>query len=76
MTWADVKKRDHPIERNKIITEAQQRLEELQRDDVDELWRLRFTGQQRLWGIRNQRVFRILWWDPEHKICPTTKKHT
>lgn len=76
LRWADVKRRDHPIEKNKIITEAQQRLEYLNQEDIDQLWRLQFTGLQRLWGIRDESVFRVLWWDPQHKICPSRLKHT
>jgi hypothetical protein len=76
LTWANIKRKDHPIERNRIITKAQQRLKHLRQEDIDELWRLEFTGCQRLWGIRDTKIFKVLWWDPQHKICPAKKKHT
>ncbi len=76
LTWAGIKRKDHPVPKNKLITEARDRLSYLNQDDIDELWRLELTGLQRLWGIRNQSIFRALWWDPQHKIYPTKKKHT
>jgi hypothetical protein len=48
----------------------------LRHDDFDELWRFRFDGLHRLWGLRLDDWFYALWWDPEHKVCPSTLKHT
>jgi len=59
-----------------IIKDAQKRLEELKLDDVDQLYSLRLNGRERLWGIRSNDKFSILWWDPEHQICPAPLKHT
>ena len=79
MKLADLwRSESHPIEQNQIIPSAQRRLRELHLDDIEELWSLRITGKKRLWCIKDagQNVFSILWWDPEHKICPVTIKHT
>ncbi len=77
MTWFQIDAAgSHPIEVYKLIKVARDRLEELKLDDFDELYSLRLTGTQRLWGIRDRNVFRALWWDPEHEICPSPKKHT
>ena len=76
LTWANIKQKDHPVKIFRLITAAQQRLQQIQQDDVEELWRLEFTGLQRLWGIRDKDIFKVLWWDPQHKICPSTLKHT
>lgn len=76
LTWGDIKKKDHPVKISDIIKEAQDELIHLKQDDADQLWRLELTGLQRLWGIRFQDIFRVLWWDPQHKICPSFKKHT
>lgn len=78
MTWGEIeqdRKRNHPVSVDKFIVEARRRLEQLQIDQ-DELFRFRFTGKQRLWGIRSLNVFTILWWDPDHKISPSPKRHT
>ncbi len=76
MTWAEVKRRDHPVPLPSLVVAARNRLGELGQDDVSEVWRLRFTGKQRLWGLRQGEVFQVLWWDPEHKVCSSKKKHT
>lgn len=70
------KKRDHSVPVHRLITDARKRLVELRQDDLDELWRFRFGAKQRLWGIRRGSRFLVLWWDPEHMVCPSQKKHT
>lgn len=55
-----------------FCSEARQRLRRLQHF-VDELFSLRVQGKPRIWGIKDGKVLRIIWWDPEHKICPSTK---
>jgi hypothetical protein len=79
LTWGDIqsrKDRDHPIPIEKLCDRARARLIELQRDDADELWRLRFSGTQRLWGVKVGHVLRLIWWDPDHQVCPCPKKNT
>ncbi len=78
-TWGEIEQnrhRDHAIEIHHLIPEAQRRLQELRLDDCGPLWRFRFDGLRRIWGIRDRHIFRILWWDPQHKVCPSTLKHT
>ena len=77
MKWSEIllnKKRDHSVEVGKLISDAQKRLEERNLGEFEELFRFRLTGEQRLWGIRDGRIFRIIWWDPEHEICPSNKQ--
>lgn len=57
-----------------LCPRARARLEELELDDVDGLWELRVGGQPRVWGFRLDNVFRFLWWDPRHEVCPSTKR--
>lgn len=66
----------HFIPVSNLIKDAQQRLEAIRLDDIEHLYSLRLSGKERLWGIRERHVFRALWWDPEHAICPSEKKHT
>jgi hypothetical protein len=78
-TWTDIEanhNRDHPIEIWKLEKFARDRLGELQLDDIDVLWSLHFDGLCRLWGIRNQTLYQIIWLDPRHAICPSAKKGT
>ncbi|MBK8980500.1 MAG: hypothetical protein IPM29_31750 [Planctomycetes bacterium] len=75
MTWAEIQqgagchnvKLSHP----KFASEAHRRLREIGQDDIDELFSLRLNGKSRVWGILFGSVLRILWWDPEHNVCPS-----
>ena len=55
---------------------AQERLIELGHSDEESLYRFRIQGTVRLWGFRTGDVFRILWYDPDHQVSPTTKRNT
>lgn len=74
MTWYEIlikaKKLNHSIKREKLCSDAQKRLRDLKLDDNDEFISLRLTGKQRIWGIKQHNVLLLLWWDPNHKICP------
>lgn len=55
---------------------ARKRLEKLKLDDVDGLWEFRLSGLERVWGVRMGNVCYLLWWDPDHKVFPSTKRNT
>lgn len=38
--------------------------------DVEEVYQLRVRSKVRLWGIRRDNEFSLLWWDPEHRVFP------
>jgi hypothetical protein len=59
-----------------LCPQAQKRLEEIELDDLDGLWELHLSGKVRIWGHRVEHVFYLVWWDPEHTVCPSRKKHT
>jgi hypothetical protein len=67
------KSKHHSVTIDKIIREAQNRLNELNLNDIDELFSLRLDGKFRIWGIRKFGYLQILWLDPEHEICPAGK---
>jgi hypothetical protein len=78
MTWAELeadRKKHHSVPVAKFIKLARDRIDDIGLD-VDELFRFRLTGLQRLWGIRDRDRFKIIWWDPKHEICPSPLKHT
>ena len=67
----------HFVSVDKITKDAQKRLVELNLDDYTDLFSLRFTGKQRLWCLKlDSHRLGVLWWDPNHLICPARKKHT
>ncbi len=77
MTYNEVLgKTHHEIPVYEIINEAQKRLKEIEQDDTDQLVSFHIDGKKILWGIRDQNIFKVLWWDSQHEICPAKKKHT
>lgn len=52
------------------------RLEALNLSDQDEICRLRLSGTKRLYGFLVGTVFHFVFWDPDHQVWPTEKKHT
>lgn len=77
MTWEEIiRGGSHPIKVSDLCSNAQKRLREIKQDDIEELFSLRLEGKPRIWGIRNQGILKILWWDPNHEVCPSEKKHT
>jgi len=63
-------RKHHSMPVEQLCSEAQRRLQQLQLDDFDELFRFRLSNKGRLWGIIEGHVFYPVWWDPEHKVYP------
>jgi hypothetical protein len=80
MTWQEIRIRDkdknHAIPVADLTREAQDRLAEIGQDDVDELFSLRLSAKERIFGILDESVMRVLWWDPDHRVCPSPKRRT
>ena len=80
MTWREIliksKKQHHTIRVAALPGENQKRLREIGQHDVDRLISLRVSGRERIFGILDKAVLRLLWWDPEHQVYPSPKKHT
>jgi len=78
MTWDEVMKGgdNHPVSVDGIIPDARRRLEEIGQDDIDELFSLRLSGRERIYGIRAGHIFKVLWRDPNHQVCPVPLRHT
>lgn len=77
-TWNEIligsKKQNHMVAVSKLCQAAQERLLEIKQDDIADLVSLRLSSRERIWGIRAKHVFKILWWDPNHLVCPSHKK--
>ena len=77
MTWNEIEgRRDHSISIENLSSIAKKRLTDIQLDDIDEVFSLHIDGKKRLFGIRDRNIFKVLWWDREHEVCPSPKKHT
>lgn len=76
--WSDIisdKKHNHWIDCADFSKESQKRLEE-RKIYYDELFSLRLTGTLRLFGYIENGIYYIIWYDPDHEICESHKKHT
>jgi hypothetical protein len=75
--WNDILQTgSHLVQKVKLAATARKRLVEIEQDDVDELMSFRVTGRGRVWCIPAANIMRLLWWDPDHEVCPAPKKHT
>lgn len=83
-TWAEIQQAsggkksgtNHHYENvGDLSRDAQKRISELHLE-IDQVFSLRLSGKVRLYGILEDGVFSILWYDSEHEICPSHKRHT
>ncbi len=81
LTWGEVKTRKfnsknstralhHTQEVGTLCGDAQARLEALE-IQTEEVFRLRHGNLCRVWGYIDGAIFRIVWFDRHHKVCPT-----
>lgn len=61
---------------NGFIKEARDRWIELKLEEYPEAFSLRLTGTHRPYGILENGTFRIIWFDENHEIYKSNKKHT
>lgn len=77
MTWGEIMGREsHLVPTKSLCKKAIERLAELNLDELEELFSLRLSGRERVWGVLEHNVLTLLWWDPDHEVCPSLKKHT
>ena len=81
MTWSQIlaeagRTRNHFIDVSQCCPDAQARLGFLGLDDQEQLMSLSVNSRARVIGILDRAIFKILWWDPDHQICPSTRRHT
>jgi hypothetical protein len=79
-SWNEIlikgKRWNHSVLVDDLCKDAKDRLLNMGQDDVEELVTLHLSGLERIWGIRDMGVLKLLWWDPYHQVCPSLKKHT
>ena len=75
MTWGEIMKASggrregtnhHPVKVKELTLQARNRLAEIQQDDISELFSLRLDSNRRIYGIRDRRILKLLWYDPYH----------
>ena len=77
MKWGEIVAmrggRNHLIFADYIEREAVNDLSDANLAEIDEVMSLRLTGTKRIFGFMENEVMHILWWDPEHRVCPTNR---
>jgi hypothetical protein len=66
----------HFIEIDALSKEAKNRLIEIKLDDLDGLFSFRIQGKPRIFCRTDNGYMDVLWWDPEHQVCPSAKRNT
>jgi len=70
-------KQHHFLSQSSLSKEAKQRLIDIKKDDdIDNLFSFHLQGQPRIIAVRHQNVAKLLWYDPEHKVVPSTLQRT
>lgn len=79
-TWKEILYQDgyrnHFIRVDRLCPEARDRLQVIGQDDIDSVMSLGVTQTGRVFGIMEHNVMKVLWWDPDHMICPVEKPNT
>ena len=82
MSWEEVyRKGSHTLSWSSLSPAAYRRFDEI-KDQLPEtladadLTSLRVNSVQRIIGLRDRSQFYLLWWDPQHQVSPSSKKHT
>lgn len=76
-THDDGKSKNHCLSLEKLSPEARDRVIKLCLEDYsDSIFSFAFQNKLRVIGIRDNEFFHVKWYDPEHRFCPSNKKHT
>ncbi len=57
---------NHLCKVSKFCEDAKKRLEKLHMEDVDSLFSLRLSGKVRIYGVRENNIFKPIWYDQYH----------
>ena len=75
MTWSEIMRasggrskgnNSHFVKVKSLTPDAKRRLAEIGQDDVSDLFSLRLSATERIYGIRDRRALKLLWYDPHH----------
>lgn len=78
-TWASIKldthdksnrSKHHFLNYDELSRTAKDRVAAMHIEE-DDIYSLALTNKLRIIGIRDGRVFRAIWYDPEHEFCPS-----
>ncbi len=75
LKWYEVKRKPHCHSwgLDEIPKECYERLEERQ-IDIEQLFQIGLGNKPRIIGYKTGSIFYLMWYDPDHKFCPTKAK--
>ena len=85
MTWAEIKKQTHDMDKSKhhylvysaLSKDARDRIDDLNMFDLtDAIFSFAFNNTLRIIGFRDNEYFHVVWYDRNHQFCPSKLKHT
>lgn len=79
MKWTEVKKakkHNHSVQVSGFAKKARDRIVELGLGEYDELFSMRLSSKERIYGILSKGVLAVIWYDPDHKVYPSNLRHT
>lgn len=84
LSWNDImhqthdkgnKTKHHFLSTEALSREAVARIEAMHlQEESDNIFSFAFQNLLRIIGIRDGETFYVIWYDPNHKFCPSTKK--
>lgn len=78
MEWEEIKGASHHfINVSDLSNIAINQLKSISQDDIEQIFSFRISAKQRIFCLPLDRgIARLLWYDPNHEVCPSKKKHT
>lgn len=81
MSWKEIlldgKKQNHLVKVYRLCPDARRALEVIfSQIDFDEMVSLRVSAKERVWGILEGSILKVIWWDPDHGVCPAPLANT
>jgi hypothetical protein len=77
-TWAEIfidgKHWNHPVPVSELKCPDARKWMRRNMPDQDQLWTLRLSGAERIWGVFGEGVYLVIFWDPEHLIWDMPRK--
>ena len=85
MTWSEIRNQTHDGGKSKhhflnvdsLSKPAQERIAVLRlEEDTDRIYSFALQNKLRIVGLRDNSEFHVLWYDPNHEVCPSKKRNT